>query len=281
MQSSEVSRQIPYFLFVLSLFTAYGIFVRRGTIKGKNILWAGVGTGFLAVIASLVFIWPDYRRGVSVPILLIHPIMMAVVTGYCVGLTYRSQRVQTLSTYIIGDTKILVISCLATSIPDADALLLPGNTALRMIGSLASTVGFALGADAEKEMAKSAPVGMGKVVEGGPGRLAVGRIYQVAVHEPLKDVTAANLKRGIESAVLAARKGGAESLAVPLGGLRGLPAARSMEIIAEAVIKQRKAFGEIVFVALEIRTASLADDTIRRLVENAKASGSDSRSARS
>jgi O-acetyl-ADP-ribose deacetylase (regulator of RNase III) len=270
MQSSEVARQIPYFLFVLSLFTAYGILVRRGNIKGKNILWAGVVTGALAIIAALVYIWPDYQRGMSLPILLIHPVMMALVTFYCVGITYRAQRVQTVATYIIGDTKILVISCPPSSIPDADALLLPGNTRLRMVGGLIGLIGFAAGAEADKEMAKSGPVGIGKVVEGGPGRLAVGRIYQAAVQEPLKDVTAPILKRGMESAVLAARKGGAESVAVPLGGLRGLPAERCMEIMAEAVLKQRKAFGEIVFVTLDARTAALADDIVRKLVEGAK-----------
>jgi O-acetyl-ADP-ribose deacetylase (regulator of RNase III) len=270
MQSSEVARQIPYFLFVLSLFTAYGILVRRGNIKGKNILWAGVGTGALAVTAALVYIWPDYQRGMSLPILLIHPVLMALVTVYCVGITYRAQRVQTIATYIIGDTKILVISCPPSSIPDADALLLPGNTRLRMVGGLIGLIGFAAGAEADKEMAKSGPVGIGKVVEGGPGRLPVGRIYQVAVQEPLKDVTAPVLKRSMESAVLAARKGGAESVAVPLGALRGLPATRTMEIMAEAVLKQRKAFGEIVFVTLDARSAALADDVVRKLVEGAK-----------
>ncbi|MES2459936.1 MAG: hypothetical protein V4671_05075 [Armatimonadota bacterium] len=270
MQSSEVARQIPYFLFVLSLFTAYGILVRRGTIKGRNILWAGLGTGVLAVIAALFFIWPDYQRGVPLPVLLIHPILMAVVTSYCVALTYRSQRVQTLATYIIGDTKILVISCLATSIPDADALLLPGNTRLRMVGGLIGAIGFAAGADADKAMAKNGPVGIGKVVEGGPGRLAVGRIYQVAVQEPLKDVTAPVLKRGMESIVQAARKGGAESIAIPLGGLRGLPAVRCIEIMTEAVIKQRKAFGEIVLIALDAPTAAQVDDVVRKLVEDTK-----------
>jgi hypothetical protein len=270
MQSTQVSRQIPYFLFVLSLFTAYGILVRRGVIKGKNILWMGIVTGILAVAASLIFAWPDYQQGTSWQVLLIHPVMMSVVTSYCVALTYRAQRVQTVATYIIGDTKILMISCLPSSIPDADALLLPGNTALRMVGNLIGAIGFAAGADADKAMAKNGPVGIGKVVEGAPGRLAVGRIYQVAVQEPLKDVTATALKRGMESAIQAARKGGSESIAVPLGGLRGLPAERCIEIIAEAVIKQRKAFGEIVFFAQDARTATQADDIVRKLIEDTK-----------
>ncbi len=276
MQPSQVTRLIPYFLLVLILYTTYGILVRRGTIKGKNIVWSGIGIGVVAVIASIIFILPDYRQGVPLPVLLIHPIMMAAVTAYCVGLTYRSQKVQTHSTYILGDTKVLVISCLASSIPDADALLLPGNTTLKMVGGLAGPIGFAAGAEADKAMAKNGPVGMGKVVEGAPGRLAVGRIYQVAVQEPLKDATAATLKRGMESVVLAARKGEAESVAIPLGGLRGLATSQCMEIMAEAVLKQRKAFGEIVFFALDARTATLGDATIRKFIEDKKLSAPDS-----
>jgi hypothetical protein len=49
-----------------------------------------------------------------------------------------------------------------------------------------------------------------------------------------------------------------------------------MEIMAEAVLKQRKAFGEIVFITLDARTAALADDVVRTLVEAAKPDPSNS-----
>ncbi|MBC8103823.1 MAG: macro domain-containing protein [Cytophagales bacterium] len=270
MRASDVTRQLPYFLFVLSLFTAYGILVRRGTIREKNILWAGVGVGVAAVAAAVVFVWPDYQRGAPVPLLLIHPVMMTLVSAYCVWLTYRSQRVETLATHDAGDTKILVISCLPARMPDADALLLPGNTLLRMVGGVSGAVGIAAGGEVEKEAIAAGPVGIGKVTVTGGGRLAVGRIYHVAVHEPLKPVVSSSLKRGMESAILQARKDGAESVAVPLGALRGLAAQTAMETMAEAVLKQRKAFGEIVFVVFDARSGNLAAEVVRRAIETAQ-----------
>jgi O-acetyl-ADP-ribose deacetylase (regulator of RNase III) len=83
------------------------------------------------------------------------------------------------------------------------------------------------------------------------GRLAVGRVFHVAVHEPARAAEPGPLRRGIENAVQQARKAGAETLAVPLGGLRGMPPAQAAPVVVEAVLRQRRAFSEIVFVVLE------------------------------
>jgi len=270
MSNEELSRQLPYAACILTLFVFFGVLVRRGKIKGRAILGYGILVGVLAVSASLLESLPLWQASADDPtriaLLLVNPIAMVLVSVFCVSFTYQTQRVEDLATHTLGDTKVIVRSCLPNCIPDADALLLPTATDMRFVGGLAGPIGFVAGGAVERAATSRTPAGIGKVVETEGGKLAVGHIYHVAVYEPLRSVTAATLKRGIETASLQARKRGAESLAVPLGPLPGLSAADSMKATVEGVLKHRKAFGEIVFVAFDRRAARLADEIVRSAV---------------
>jgi len=269
MSSQYAFSQIPYAVFVVALFVGYGILVRRRVFEGRNILLAGAVVGVLAVGAATLNALPQ-RAVLPWPLLLVNPIMMGLVTVYCVWFSYRQQRVEDVATLLVGDTKIIVRVCSAFRIPDADALLLPTSTSMRMLGGVPGLVGIASGGASEREARKNAPVGLGKVVATGGGRLAVARIFHVAVYDVGRGVDENALRRGIESAGQQARKSGAESVVVPVGAYRPLPVARVAAVCAEAVLKQRRAFAEIVFVVLEPRDAGVVVEAVTGAVEAAQ-----------
>jgi O-acetyl-ADP-ribose deacetylase (regulator of RNase III) len=206
-----------------------------------------------------------------------NPGAMALCTAYCVVISYRMHKVEDLATFALGDTKVIVRICPATKMPDAQALLLPGFTTLRLGFGVPGQVGNAAGEALEKEAAPHAPVGVGKVVETGPGKLAVGRVYHVAVTEPGKRVRAADMKRFVGQAALAARKANAESLCVPLGVYPGLNVLDASSAIAEGVLKQRKAFAEIVFLVLEARDGKEALAGVNRALKAVEPEGAATR----
>ncbi len=270
MSSQYALSQIPYAIFVIALFVGYGILVRRRVFEGRNILLAGAVVGVLAVAAATLNALPQ-RTVLPLPLLLINPLMMGIVTVYCVWFSYRQQRVEDVATLAVGDTKVIVRVCSAFRIPDADALLLPTSTAMRMLGGVPGAIGIASGGAAEREARQSAPVGMGKVIATSGGRLAVARIFHVAVYDAGRGVDENALRKGVESAAQQARKSGAESVVLPVGAYRPLSAARVAAVVAEGVLKQRRAFAEIVFVALEPRDADAIVQAVTSAVEAAQA----------
>lgn len=267
---SSFTAQFPYAVAVLTLFFGYGALVRRGTIAGRAILSVGALVAVLAMgiwfVATYQSLTPEARR---TPLLFLGPGMMGFCAAFCVASAYRLQKVVDVATFQTGDTKVIVRSCLASRIPDADALILPTSTTLRLLGGMAGAVSVAAGAEVEREAVASAPVNIGKIVATGAGRLTVGRIFHVAVHDPLKPVDQKTLQRGMESAAQQARKADAESLAVVVGALRGLPAGRAAGVMAQGILKHRKAFGEIVFVVLEPRSAAEIALAVEEAVEAA------------
>lgn len=264
---SEFIRQIPYFVTIVVLFTGFGVAVRRGALKGRQILRIGAIVGALAVLSSLIFIWGEYQRGIPIPLLIMHPIMMALVSAYCIWLPWRTHQVQTVSEQMSGDTRIQILSCLPAAIPESEAMILPGNTALRLAGGLTGAIGFACGKEVEENLRKEAPVGIGKVVETGGGKLSVNKIYHVAVQDPMKPTLASALKRGMESALLAARKAEISTLIVPLGSLQGLGASECMNLMVESALRQRRAFSAISFVIPDSRNIPAAKEAVERLLQ--------------
>jgi O-acetyl-ADP-ribose deacetylase (regulator of RNase III) len=295
---SDLSQQLPYACVILFFFLAYGLLVRNGKITGANILWSGLFVGVIAVGAStyhsvqMYETMKELQPNVPVAYVVFNPFAMALVSIYCVLLTYRTQRVQDLAVYPLGDTKVIVRQCPATRIPDADALLMPTNTSLRMNGHIPIRIALAAGPLVEKSAMARAPVGVGKVVETSGGRLAVGHIYHVAVSEaarpaarrapagrqdgrsrspartpPGKATASTVLQKGMDSAAVQARKGGAESIVVPLGVVSGLGMVDSMKAIVDGTLKQRRAFGEVVFVVFDLRDSKIAQEVVRRAVE--------------
>lgn len=261
-----MASQIPYAVFVVSLFLAYGALVRRGVVTGRAIIGVGILVGVAAAAASYVNIPPLVRQQMPLPLLLIAPGSMALCAAVCIAFAYRSQKIEDLAVHTLGDTRIVVRYTPANRI-EADALLLPTVTTFRPLGGLSGAVGVAAGSAPEKEAQAVAPAKVGKVVATTGGKLRVTRIFHVAVHEPLRPVEAAPLRRGLENAAQQARKAGAETIAVPVGALRGLPVAQGATITAEAVLKQRRAFSEIVFVVLELRHAPIVRDAVAKAVQ--------------
>ncbi len=92
-------------------------------------------------------------------------------------------------------------------------------------------------------------------------------VFHAAVGEPLRPVDANVLRRALESAAQQARKAGAETVAVPVGSLRGLGIERVAAVTAEAILKQRRAFSEIVFVALDVRSTNVLAAAVAKAVE--------------
>lgn len=260
--SSSLASQIPYMLFVVSLFLVYGALVRRGVVAGWAILGVGVVVGAAAVTASFFNIPLELRREMPPLLIASGPGAMALCAAFCVAFAFRAQKVVDLASFSLGDTTVIVRYSPAARL-DADALILPTSTGLRMRGGVAGALAVAGGPGIETEARAKAPIGIGKVVATGGGRLAVDRVFHAAVSAPGSVVEAAALRRGLEAALGQARKSGAETLVVPIGGLRGLSAGQVATVAAEALLKQRSAFSQIVFAALDLR----GGETVRRAVE--------------
>ena len=245
------SSQLPYLLIVLALFAGYGVAVRRGVLRDSAVLNVGAAVGAVAVAASGIYWWPLYQHGlIPFSIFLINPFIMTVCAVWCVYMAHRSQRVEDVATYSVGDTKILVRITPPSRLPDADALILPTSVTLRLADGIAGMIGTASGRSPEDEARLSVPVGPLKVIVTGAGDLRVQKIYHVAVSDYLAKVNEATLQRGIENAAHQARKDHVESVIVPIAALRGLSLADTTRAMVAGTLKHRKAFAEIVFAAL-------------------------------
>ncbi len=260
-----IASQIPYALFVVSLFLFYGMLVRRGIISGRAIIGVGIVVGATAAAASFLHLPPQARREMPLALLMTGPAVMALCAAFCVTFAYRSQKVEDIASWDVGDTKIIVRYAPANRI-EADALLLTTTTTLRLLGGVPGAIGMASGAVVQKEAMAYAPVKSGKAVITGGGRLGVDHIVHAAVSQPLRPVEEGPLRRALENAVQQARKAGAETIAVPVGGLRGLPLSRVAVITAETILKQRRAFAEIVFIALDIPSSRVIQEAVANTV---------------
>ncbi len=249
-------------LIVLAVFVAYGSSVRKGVFRGRAIIWAGVVVGVIAVGIYGADMLPFYRHGDPLWLVALLPTMMAGVSVFCVALSYNQQRVRDTATLAVGKSKVIVRLCPPIALPNADALLLTVSTALRANDRTARAVLDAAGPQVGDALKRLGAVGMGKVVSTVGGALAMGQIFHAAIADAGRPVDAARLKRGLESAVQQARKAGAASIVIPLGPLTGLTLQDSLAIPIDAVLKQRKAFTEIVFVVFEPRLASLAKTVV-------------------
>ena len=265
--SSQLAAQLPFAIAIIGMFLVYGSLVRRGVIREKAILSVGAGLGLLAALLALWSAWPAFHKGeIPLPLWLFNPFAMVVCSAYCVWFSYQTQRTEDLATYLVGDTKIILRTCPPTRLPPADALLLPANTFLRLNDGTAFLYGLAAGGDMAREARKSAPVAVGKVVVTDAGKLAVARVYHAVVSGPTGAVKSDAVRKAMESAANTARKAGAESVVVPLGSLRGLPFDEAAKAILAGVLKNRKAFAEIVLVVPGGREEKLALEVAGRVI---------------
>jgi O-acetyl-ADP-ribose deacetylase (regulator of RNase III) len=264
--------QLPYFLFIVVLFLGFGQAVRRGRVTGRAILVTGALVGLAAAAASLVaayFSLPAGERAQApLGLLLVSPLTMLVTATACTLIVYRSQRVRTMANYHLGDTVVDVCYSPAALI-HADALLLPVSTALRLVGGgggMLSAVGAAGGPAIERELRAAGRVGAGKVVRTGGGRLNVDYLFFAVAYEPLRPTEEGHLRRALENAAQQARKIGLDHIAVAVGALRGMTPRQSAVASVEAVLRQRRAFAQITFVALDVRSAQTLAEAAQSVV---------------
>jgi O-acetyl-ADP-ribose deacetylase (regulator of RNase III) len=204
------------------------------------------------------------RAQAPLGLLLVSPLTMLVTATACTLIVYRSQRVQPMASYHLGDTLVDVCYSPAALI-NADALLLPISTALRLVGGgggMLSAIGAAGGPAIERELRAAGRVGVGKVVRTGGGRLNVDYVFHAVAYEPLRPAEEGHVRRALENAAQQARKKGLEHIAVAVGPLRGLTTRQAAVASVEAILRQRRAFARITFVALDVRSArALAEAT--------------------
>jgi O-acetyl-ADP-ribose deacetylase (regulator of RNase III) len=261
----SVYSQIPLIIFVLGLFFGFAILVRRGTVQGKAVLVVGALVSLMAMGAWFLYWLPFIRAGMLAFVLTLMLPMLAA-SAWSVWTAYKSQTATDIATHTLGDTKIIVRVCGPRRLPDADALLIPTLTSLQMLDGPAATIALATGPDVPREARKQGPVGMGKIIATKPGLLPVGRILHAAVADPMRPVDEARLRKGMESAAQQARKAHAESLAVPVAAMRGLTVERAAAETVGGVLKQRKAFAEIVFLAFSARDGRIVADAVAKEV---------------
>ena len=265
--SPLLAAQIPFGIAIIGMFLVYGSLVRRGIIRDTSILSVGAGVGLAAALLALWSAYPAYHRGeIPFSLWLFNPFAMIVCSAYCVWFSYQMQRTEDLATFLIGDTKIILRTCPPTRLPPADALLLPANTFLRLNDGAAFLYGLAAGGDMAREARKSAPVAQGKVVVTDAGKLAVARVYHAVVGGPTGAIKAEAVRKAMESAANAARKAGAESVVVPLASLRGLPFDESAKATLAGVLKNKKAFAEVVFVVAGGRDEKAAIEITNKII---------------
>ncbi len=256
MNLNQIIPQLPFLLAILGVFITYGVMVRREILSGAKIWQGGLVMGLIAVtLAALndrlnLHLPPELEKSYYY---LFNPAVMAFCSAFCVVTAYRMQNVTDIATWQLGDTKIILRICLAAKMPDADALILPTGVRLEMRHGIPAQVRNAGGEAIETAARKFAPVGIGKIIITMAGTLAVGKIYHVAVYEAGKAIKADVMRRFMGEALIAARKERAESVCIPLGAYPGMTTAGATTAICEAMLKQHKAFGEIVLCIFEAR----------------------------
>ena len=268
--------QLPFLITILAVFISYGIMVRREVLTGNRIWQGGIVIGLIAVgLAALNDrLNLHLQPGMSPTTYLLTPSAMAFCSLYCVFVSYRMQRASDLATWIMGDTKIILRICPASKLPDAHALILPTGTRLEMQNGIPAQVKNAGGEAIATAAGKFAPVGLGKVITTEAGTLAVENIYHVAVYEAGKPVKVDILKRFVTQALLNARKDGTESICIPLGAYPGLSVESSTIALAEVILKQHKAFAEIVLCIFEARDDREVAGAIRKIFGEEKETAS-------
>lgn len=254
---------------LLGLFVGYGWAVRSNRLEGRALVAVGTAIGVFATAASFVLLRWGSGGKLPVQAILVNSLGMALCTGFVIASGLRQQRVETIDSWQVGDTQLLVLHGAATRIPTADALIVPTSTRLVAYPGPSGAVVSAGGRSLESSLAKLAPAPLDKVVPTLPGNLPVASILHAAVHEPNKSVDSKRLQRGYGSAVVQARKSGAHSIVVAVGTLRGLTAEESVAA-AFSCARHATSFEKIVWYALDPQVArAFTDFCSRRSGESA------------
>lgn len=255
--------QMPFAFLLVSLYMAYAIQVRNGKIDGKAILGSGIALWLVGLGATSALIWPGVARE-GFRLIVVNGATMTVLTAWCVYMAWRSAQIKDVFSTVVGETDVVVRSCSPWRIRGVEALVLPNTTALRSISGPAATVQIAAGKGMEKDTRAASPIKLDKVIVTSGGGLAVPKVFHVAVNEPSKPVDPVRLRRGIEAAIVQARKAGIKQLGLPVAALRGLSPQDTAAALVEGALHQKKGFTKLVFVALDARDIRLIQEAIQK-----------------
>ncbi|MGC4046978.1 MAG: hypothetical protein QM758_24550 [Armatimonas sp.] len=235
-----------YVLIITTLFAVYAQGVRKGKLSGNAIVRAGAAIGGVALLGML-FLLGQKPQPVA---LLINVIMMSLCTAYCIVMAQKQARVEE----IVSQGKLAVTVASAYRLPHTDVLIVPTSTHLRSLGGPSGMLLAAGGKLLEKEIATVGSINQDKVLFTGAGSLNTNKLLHAAVFTP-EDmrVDGNRVKKGLQAALLLARKDNAKTVGLAYAPLRGISAVDAVKLYWDAAKKYEDDFEKITIVLLEGR----------------------------
>lgn len=235
-----------YVIVITGLFAFYAQGVRRGKLSGNAIVTVGAAIGGVALLGMLFLLGQKPQPAA----LIINVVMMSLCTAYCIVMAQRQARVEEL--YTAGKLSVVVSS--AYRLPQVEALIVPTSTHLRSLGGPSSLLLSAGGKQLEKEIAAAGSVNLDKVLATGSGTLNADRLLHAAVFTPDDmRIDANRVKKGIQAALLLARKEQVKTVALAYAPLRGIGGIDAARLYLEAAKKYEDDFEKITIVVLDGR----------------------------
>ena len=175
---------------------------------------------------------------------------MSLCTAYCIVMAQRQARVEEVAT--AGKLAVLVTT--PYRLTDLDALIVPTSTQLRSLFGPSGPLLAAGGKTLVKEIGLAAPANLDKVIFTGAGTLGVGKLIHLVLHEPSDTrLDGGKLKKGLQAALLAARKDHQKIVGLAYAPLRGIAERESAAMYVQAAKKYEDDFEKIVLVLLDGR----------------------------
>ncbi len=239
----------PLWAYVITITILFGLYaqgVRRGKLNGNAIVTVGAAIGGVAMLGMLVLLGQKPQ-----PVaLLINVVMMSLCTAYCIVMSQRQARVEE----IYSEGKLAITVCSAYRLPQTDVLIVPTSTHLRTLGGPAGVLLAAGGKQLEKEITTIGSINPDKVLFTGSGTLRTNKLLHVAVHTPSDmRIDGNRLKKGLQAALLLARKDNAKTIGLAYSSLRGIAPLEAAKLYWEAAKKYEDNFEKITIILLDAR----------------------------
>ncbi len=239
-----------YVVLIVVLFTGYSQGVRKAKLNGNLIKTVGIVIGAIALFGMLLLL----GQKPNPTALLVNVVMMSLCTAYCIMTAQKQARVEE----IYEEGKLSVLICSAYRLPFVDALILPTSTHLRSLGGPSGILLTAGGKILEKEVALASPANLDKVLFTGAGALGVGKLLHAVVFAPTDlHVDPNRVKKGLQAALLLARKDNAKTVGLAYAPLRGIAPKDAAKIYRDAAKKYEDDFEKITVVLLDGRHEAL------------------------
>jgi hypothetical protein len=239
-----------YVIVITVLFMGYSRSARTAKLKGKLINTVGIGIGAVTLLGMLFLLGPKPNP----TSLVVNVVMMSLCTAYCIMMAQKQARVET----IYESGKLSVLVCSAYRLPFVDALILPTSTHLRSLGGPSGALLTAGGKLLEREVTLASPANLDKVLFTGSGTLGVGKLLHAVVFAPSDlNVDSNRLKKGLQAALLLARKDNAKAVGLAYAPLRGIAPKDAAQIYRDAAKKYEGDFEKITMILLDGRHEAL------------------------